>query len=967
MSDWLTEYFKRDSEPSPPARTDLSRHIPTPASPSSGNVTRRPSRSSLTTDLENLSIGMGRGLTSQLEGLKTLVTEPRQVYEGLKEFAGQVIDDPRVLAEMAREYGVKATSGPLGFGEVAGEFLSPVRGGKVPKVEIMKAPGGNWLPGSVEKFVDTVRREFITANARPAERMRQLEEAMARDPKNVNLEAPGVAREKARLEAEIPVDRWLEKKLTNYIKNDMATERDPVRLGIEQRVAKVEADRAKAEQRIAKQQEKIAEAKAAGRDTTAAEQRLEIEIADLQQKYAIDSYAAGIPTLDRDMRSIAAQNRANAPLNRDPDANILATTPQSANWEDMTDYLVDAAKAGDILGGRYPRLASAVDEAPWLAKVPPETPVYSVYRGNPEYFSHVRDELYNSLREGGDLPPELRLKADDLDKMNMDAVVAHVSKVDAWRERNRISANLAKSNNPAVFTVKQYPGTGLEWKQLKMPEIKELPEIETRQRSATQGEFRVPGDPNWYAANDMGSVSLDFEGKARDLLGTRALREALEYEGSVMGHCVGGYCDPVKAGQKQIFSLRDAKGEPHVTIEVRPRRPDMNPLDFYNSTIVPQSLVDRLSVIENENPGASFDWEQIIRESPEYKAYVGSSPPDIIQIKGKGNRKPADKYIPFVQDFVRSGNFGEIGDFFNTDLIKVRPDSPLANEFRKAGRQPPKFVTQKEMDNLEKWINVDRLSGSPLPEKFADGGVVQSASIDVSKLPTVRNPDGSVSTVRTIGIEMDGKHYLIPTVIGGRVVSNDEAIDAFKRTGRHLGVFSTREASDEAGRRLHEAEERRTGEKYDENEIERILAPLRQRLEPFFREARAVPRRVKQAAADVTEIGPIIKRSNEIPLTIFDPKSELGGEADAMRHLLFSSQLAQKYGETPAKIVSYLHEYTSPTQSEAQREMDLANDALGREIARSAKDDKQLIKLARKYVESGRAKMLPKDQRNSGY
>jgi hypothetical protein len=250
---------------------------------------------------------------------------------------------------------------------------------------------------------------------------------------------------------------------------------------------------------------------------------------------------------------------------------------------------------------------------------------------------------------------------------------------------------------------------------------------------------------------------------------------------------------------------------------------------------------------------------------------------------------------------------------------------------------------------------------------YSEGGVVQSANIDVSKLPTVRNPDGSVSTVRTIGIEMDGKHYLIPTVIGGRVVSDDEAIDAFKRTGRHLGVFSTREASDEAGRRLHEAEERRTGEKYDENEIERILAPLRQRLEPFFREARAVPRRVKQAAADVTEIGPIIKRSNEIPLTIFDPKSELGGEADAMRHLLFSSQLAQKYGETPAKIVSYLHEYTSPTQSEAQREMDLANDALGREIARSAKDDKQLIELARKYVESGRAKMLPKDQRNSGY
>lgn len=146
MSDWVAEYFgskpRRDSRTNTPARTDLSRVVPTPASPS-GNSTQPESKRSFSPDLENLSIGLGRGFTSQLEGLKTLVTQPGEVYEGLKRFAGQVVDDPRILADMAREYGVKATSGPLGFGEVMGEFISPIPGAsRVPKASIVE-PKGN--------------------------------------------------------------------------------------------------------------------------------------------------------------------------------------------------------------------------------------------------------------------------------------------------------------------------------------------------------------------------------------------------------------------------------------------------------------------------------------------------------------------------------------------------------------------------------------------------------------------------------------------------------------------------------------------------------------------------------------------------------------------------------------------------------------------------------------------------------
>ena len=44
----------------------------------------------------------------------------------------------------------------------------------------------------------------------------------------------------------------------------------------------------------------------------------------------------------------------------------------------------------------------------------------------------------------------------------------------------------------------------------------------------------------------------------------------LKVEGNKMGHCVGSYCEQVEAGDARIFSLRDPKNVPHVTLEADP-------------------------------------------------------------------------------------------------------------------------------------------------------------------------------------------------------------------------------------------------------------------------------------------------------------------------------------------------------------------------------------------------------------
>lgn len=686
--------------------------------------------------------------------------------------------------------------------------------------EIRKEPGGNWLPGSVERIISD--RKFGEIAPYPADEVRG------------NLKASSAA-----------VDSWLETKLANYIKNDMATERDPVRKGIEQRVAKADESYARGKERIAKNQKKIAEAKARGQDTTAVEDRLALEMADLEQKYELDKLAASgrLPNLGYNTLAVIANERN---MYGKPQ---LGAIPQSQAWENITDASVDQG------------VSDFVKKRPWLPdeyiqeleRIPSGSNVYELRNSNEfnDVLSHLRDELYNSIRNDSDIPPELKLKPEDLNKMNMDAVVAHVGKVDAWRERNRTAADLLKSRNAATVTHKEYPGTGLEWKELKMPEP----------------------DPK-------SKMDLDFERER-----SNSLREALEYEGKVMGHCVGSYCPQVASGQKRIFSLRDAKGEPHVTIEVRPGDVGlaMRHLPGERRTALIQQAKKELfgdPQVPLSNLSAADQNELDALISQAYVKEYGEPSPYIIQIKGKSNLKPKDKYIPFVQDFVKSGKWGYISDFENTDLFRFDPKPEFKQALVEAGVEPPEFVTKEQLDALVEWDKSGRLRNEPVP-KFADGGAVEK-------------------------------------------------------------------------------------EEYDERAIDEIVEPLRRRLEPFLGEARKVPRRIKQAAADVTEIGPIIKRSNEIPLKYFDISGEMGGEADAMRHLLFQAQLARKYGETPAKIISNVHEYTTLGQPESQREMDLYNDVLGREIAAKAMSDEDLVRLAEKYVKSGRAKVLPKEQRG-GY
>lgn len=92
----------------------------------------------------------------------------------------------------------------------------------------------------------------------------------------------------------------------------------------------------------------------------------------------------------------------------------------------------------------------------------------------------------------------------------------------------------------------------------------------------------------------------------------------------------------------------------------------------------------------------------------------------------------------------------------------------------------------------------------------AVAGQVQPGNIDLNARPVVRNSDGSISTVRSMSINVDGKEVLIPTVAedGSRTLSDEEAVQQFRRSGKHLGIFDTPENATAYANQLHTDQER---------------------------------------------------------------------------------------------------------------------------------------------------------------
>lgn len=308
---------------------------------------------------------------------------------------------------------------------------------------------------------------------------------------------------------------------------------------------------------------------------------------------------------------------------------------------------------------KHNRFFSGVEETmPWVHKLPATDPVYTLYGDHPlhhDAFTHTLDELQNAMNPTSGLPPHLQIGESTLQRMSWPQAVERSTLIGQWREAQMAAerANMLQSN-PAFHKVMDIPDhpQGLAWYQIKPPE--ELPD-------------------GWYAAGS--AYHHPEHGVSFHDPRTKLLREALANEGDSMGHCVGGYCGDVTSGHSRIYSLRDAKGEPHVTIETRPQghRVPSEVADAISRQVQEDHAIQGLVL----NPGINDRdfWkahdDEVDRRIAAWKA---TAPDDILQIKGKQNRKPKEDYIPAVQQFLKSREWGKIGDLKNADMLRL-PDA----------------------------------------------------------------------------------------------------------------------------------------------------------------------------------------------------------------------------------------------------------------------------------------------------
>jgi hypothetical protein len=97
----------------------------------------------------------------------------------------------------------------------------------------------------------------------------------------------------------------------------------------------------------------------------------------------------------------------------------------------------------------------------------------------------------------------------------------------------------------------------------------------------------------------------------------------------------------------------------------------------------------------------------------------------------------------------------------------------------------------------------DEGGASPFPV-----GTLQPGNIDLTQRPLVPNADGSASTVRSMSANVDGKEVLMPTIADdGSQLSNEQAIQRYLDTGKHLGIYDTPENATAAAKAISQRQD----------------------------------------------------------------------------------------------------------------------------------------------------------------
>ena len=578
-------------------------------------------------------------------------------------------------------------------GQMAENYL--IKSGMMPHV--VKREGGNWIEETENKVLNLKSRRN---GSDPAELLAQMKEKYTPEAMDqVEKTMPGF---KARtldqiqeLENQVAINKFVEKNMMNYVKKQMATPSDPVRIGIDTRVNKAQDIlNQKLQNNLQAREQKVLEAKAANADPA--------EIANLErdafryqqqihQEYQDAVQSAGyVPPqeLSRFKQLHNEMSRSEAGYPKEG----MATTEPSKQWESLTDYNVQSAPVREVALEKY-------EDYPWLNKLNPEDKVHYL-RGSPREslgFNHMLDVLKEKVASG-------EIKPESLNNMSMDNLVHLTGKYDQELAA-KMNAERASARE-GLPVHKEYP-EGYKWIELNKPGT--FAAESQAMGHSVRGYEPPEGHPDWIEGSDVHG-NLDY------------------------GH--GGW-EGIKSGRAKVYSLVDSKGAPHATIEVKTKGV-LTDNDFgANDARIAEGRGDfgerGYRTTDNqffETYADAVSHEKAIQKpTPEEL----KEPPSITQIKGKLNAAPKEEYQPYVQDFVKSGNWSDVGDLSNTGLrdVKFMTNPNTYQKYLERGLKVPNYATEKELDELHnEYLRLAEPSNyKPPAEGMKDGGEIERPPI----------------------------------------------------------------------------------------------------------------------------------------------------------------------------------------------------------------------------------------------
>jgi hypothetical protein len=571
----------------------------------------------------------------------------------------------------------------------------------------VKPKGGNWQPPQGS-------RDSVTMSVNPIKRNPEvmsgdlINQAAGEDlwSKMVDL-GPGVYNsptpwlkenrpdvlDKLYGEERLALNKWLDTKLEKYIRNEMGTPDDPIRLAHEQGYSHIPGD--------------AAEELGAWLPNDVVKMRRE----------------AGYPE-----EGFAAKKHADAGY---PE-NMEANTRKAELWENISDMEITSKPAGYFqeklhVAENFPRIVGEdkatirmMEQNPWLGKLDRRTPVYKI--DNPMDlnenlgFNHMADEIQNMLDPESGLPAALRLTPQQLDKVSMKQMVEKVDAVNKWRSEEAAKAELGDMMGNLTATPRmQIPDTQLSF--VKEPGMTWIDIPATVDESAMKLCTTIGRQAGWCTQGE-------------------------------------GLAKRYGSGDNRLTTLIDAEGRPHAQAMVGAPQKYISEQDIAPFMAQAEEEAKRLPNGYTSGDVNKIAMRMAYDSSPkdiiELKPVGNEFSSERAREYAKRDPQYERKITDSVMKFLNSGNWGKVNDLKHYDIVDLKDRNSLTNTindlfpgdfekgkalFNDAADQSPdasRFMSRSQFRSF-----VDPDFGK---EGFAAGG---SVSYDPTQVDRIMNSIGT--------------------------------------------------------------------------------------------------------------------------------------------------------------------------------------------------------------------------------